>query len=246
MILVNQQQSSHTQIYRSNVKTYKKDLPFDEFIKEKKTKKLLNSDPEIIIGHCRYPTQGEEKYEFNNHPFVYKNLVLVHKGHIWNDKELKRKYDLSKQGDTDSWVIIQLISYFQQQGNTLIRSIAKIHYELRGKWACAIIDRNDPEKVYLFSDDDSFKVVYLIDKKQFAFSTEEKGLESVCYSSKEYFNIFQEYKYERYAKYTLPKDHCLVLNHKPVLYKLPESISYWNKKGREQEDEKEKEIKLLT
>ena len=47
-------------------------------------------DTKCVIGHTRYTTQGSEKFNQNNHPFVSANgFSLAHNGVIYNDKELR-------------------------------------------------------------------------------------------------------------------------------------------------------------
>ena len=67
-----------------------------------------------LIGHTRHSTQGSCKNNQNNHPFWGKcknaEFALAHNGVLFNDTELKIKYDLSKTNiKTDSYVAVQLL-----------------------------------------------------------------------------------------------------------------------------------------
>ena len=51
-----------------------------------------------VIGHTRHSTQGSERKNQNNHPFSGRtknaSFALAHNGILWNDDELKKKYDI--------------------------------------------------------------------------------------------------------------------------------------------------------
>lgn len=51
-------------------------------------------DTAILTGHTRMTTQGNAKYNYNNHPFTGHtadgNFALCHNGVIYNDKELSK------------------------------------------------------------------------------------------------------------------------------------------------------------
>jgi len=206
--------------------TYKKDVPVYEFLKLKKVKRILKQPLQIVLGHCRQPTKGEPKFDFNNHPFVDDNLVLIHQGIIWNDEVLRKAYKLPEKGETDSWVIVQLIKHFLQKEKTLIRAIAMTHQLLRGNWACALMDKNEPDAIYLFCHEKSIITYYLPKKNIFIFSTEKSELNNAILNAKQHFNIFTEIELPRIAEYEVKDDHCLVLNGKPILYKLPKPPAY--------------------
>ena len=75
------------------------------------------SGTKAVMGHTRMTTQGNEKFNYNNHPFyghVDKNFAFAHNGVLYNDKELRVEKHLPKTKiETDSYVAVQLI---EQQG----------------------------------------------------------------------------------------------------------------------------------
>lgn len=102
------------------------------------------------IAHTRWATHGE-KNDVNSHPHIcYRNKVaLVHNGIIENYDVLKK--DLMKKGitfksQTDSEVVVNLISYYYTQMN-LLDAINKACGVLQGTWALAIISV-DSDKLY--------------------------------------------------------------------------------------------------
>ena len=135
--------------------------------------------------------------------------------------------------------VIQLIKKYQRAGFKLIEAVAKTHSQLTGSWACALIDKRQPDKIYLFAHGEEIYIDYLIDQDTYVFSTDEKALDKALTQGILHHKIFYEEKTLRRAKYELKGDRCLVLNQEPILYKLPEPALYWNwKKGRKDKDNK--------
>jgi len=67
-----------------------------------------------IMGHTRMTTQGNQKYNYNNHPFPgiagNTSFAFAHNGVLWNDKELrKEKLIPDTHIETDSYAACQLI-----------------------------------------------------------------------------------------------------------------------------------------
>ena len=66
-----------------------------------------------VMGHTRMTTQGNENFNYNNHPFYGHadvNFAFAHNGVLYNDKELKTEKHLPQtQIETDSYVAVQLL-----------------------------------------------------------------------------------------------------------------------------------------
>ena len=79
--------------------------------------KLHFNQPEgtrAVMGHTRMTTQGNEKYNYNNHPFAGfagdTSFAFAHNGALWNDKELRKdKLIPDTHIETDSYAACQLI-----------------------------------------------------------------------------------------------------------------------------------------
>ena len=66
-----------------------------------------------IMGHTRLTTQGNQKFNQNNHPFyghADKEFSFAHNGVLYNDVELRKEKHLPNTHiETDSYVAVQLI-----------------------------------------------------------------------------------------------------------------------------------------
>lgn len=216
--------------------TLKSDVNAEELLKLEGVKDKFDEELDTIVGHCRFPTKGDPEHNENNHPFEYKNTIIVHQGIIWNDAELKEQYGFVPEGDTDSWIIVHLIEYYREQGFSMIQAIAKTHEELKGSWAVVAIDKLNPNNLYIFCHNKEVKVCYLPDDDLFFFSTDAKKLDAELIESVEHFGIFKEVIVPRIAELNLADEDCLCLGDEVELYELPEPETKkwnWNKdKGR--------------
>ncbi|MFA7000769.1 MAG: glutamine--fructose-6-phosphate transaminase (isomerizing) [Candidatus Omnitrophota bacterium] len=107
----------------------------------------------VGIGHTRWATHGEPS-RLNAHPHVDKkgNIVLVHNGIIENYSSLKA--ELQAEGfeflsQTDTEVAVHLIARYSREVN-FQEALRKAIKRLTGFFAFVILDREDPEKLYVF------------------------------------------------------------------------------------------------
>ena len=104
----------------------------------------LPDDAVCIMGHTRMTTQGDEKQNCNNHPFVGTSgmpFALAHNGIIYNDKELRQERKLPDTNiETDSYVAVQLL---EQQGKLNFSTIRTAAEALAGTLTLTILDGRD-------------------------------------------------------------------------------------------------------
>jgi glucosamine--fructose-6-phosphate aminotransferase (isomerizing) len=105
------------------------------------------------IAHTRWATHGEVLTE-NTHPHSGENgrIWLVHNGVIENYKELKNYLAPAKfRSETDTEVLAYLIEdLFKKNGfNNLKKAILKALGMITGSYALAIIDKENPETIYV-------------------------------------------------------------------------------------------------
>ncbi len=100
------------------------------------------------IGHTRWATHGRPS-ERNAHPHRAGKVVLVHNGIIENYLELKR--ELIKKGahftsETDTEVLCHLINS-HLKGRSLEEAIISALREVRGAYAIAVLNEDEPGKI---------------------------------------------------------------------------------------------------
>ena len=104
----------------------------------------LDEEPlagDVGIGHTRWATHGIPN-EDNAHPHATTNAALVHNGIIENFKELKA--ELQDRGanfasETDSEVVVQLISQYMNDGLDPVTAAHTTLQRLEGAFALAVI-----------------------------------------------------------------------------------------------------------
>lgn len=105
----------------------------------------------IGIGHTRWATHGKPS-EKNAHPHTSSNqeLVLVHNGVIENFEELHQIYlsDHHFEGQTDTEIVVHLIEVLKKDLSTK-EAFKKALSLIRGSYAFALVDKNDPETIYV-------------------------------------------------------------------------------------------------
>ena len=106
----------------------------------------------IGIAHSRWRTTGGNTDE-NSHPHNDMNnkFSLVHNGIIDNYIEIKNfllKNNYEFKSETDSEVIVNLISYYYQQTNNPIDAISSALQDINGTYALVILCIDTPNKLY--------------------------------------------------------------------------------------------------
>lgn len=97
-----------------------------------------------VISHNRLTTQGNEKFNYNNHPFEgttsQHSFALAHNGVLYNDKEVRREKRLPDTHiETDSYVAVQLL---EQADEISMNSIKEMAEAVEGSFVFTIL-RND-------------------------------------------------------------------------------------------------------
>lgn len=132
---------------RCKLQVYKRALPGH------KLRIHVPEQSKAVMGHTRLTTQGNERRNQNNHPFLGKagstTFALAHNGMIYNDKILRRKYCLPKTGiETDSYVAVQLL---EQSGEISFSSLGKMAEEIEGSFSFTVLD--EQENLYFVKGD---------------------------------------------------------------------------------------------
>ena len=83
-----------------------------------------------VMGHTRMTTQGDEKHNYNNHPFPGRagdmDFALAHNGMLYNDKELRKALNLPDTHiETDSYAAVQLIERSSELSFDSLRNMSE-------------------------------------------------------------------------------------------------------------------------
>ncbi|MBM4174740.1 MAG: glutamine--fructose-6-phosphate transaminase (isomerizing) [Ignavibacteria bacterium] len=110
-----------------------------------------DEDAFIGIGHTRWSTHGAPTNE-NAHPHFDGGckIALVHNGIIENYRILKTKLkDLGYQftSETDSEVIVHLISYFFDKEKSLIEAVRLALHEVEGTYGICVVSSLEGDKI---------------------------------------------------------------------------------------------------
>ncbi len=104
------------------------------------------------IGHTRWATHGKPSCR-NAHPHqsANKRFTIVHNGVIENYEQLKKEYleGVELVSDTDTEIIVQLISKFVEEGQSVEAAFAKTLTLLHGSYAIGLLDEQDAETIYV-------------------------------------------------------------------------------------------------
>ena len=98
-----------------------------------------------VMGHTRMTTQGDEKHNYNNHPFPGvagdTAFAFAHNGVLWNDKELRKEKQLPDTHiETDSYVAVQLL---QQSDKLDFDSLRDMVETVEGNFTFSVLDQNN-------------------------------------------------------------------------------------------------------
>ena len=116
-----------------------------------------------VMGHTRMTTQGNEKFNYNNHPFPGKAdntyFALAHNGVLYNDEILKIRERLPETKiKTDSYVAVQLIEKKRTLNADSLKFMAE---QLEGSFTITVMDKDNnlhfvkgdnPMCIYHFED----------------------------------------------------------------------------------------------
>lgn len=106
----------------------------------------------IGIGHTRWATHGEPNV-INAHPHVSNDnkIALVHNGIIENYMVLKNMlindYGINFISDTDTEVIVHLISIYYKLDRNLLKAVKRTTEKLKGAYALAVIANDNIDEI---------------------------------------------------------------------------------------------------
>jgi glucosamine--fructose-6-phosphate aminotransferase (isomerizing) len=126
----------------------------------------------LIMGHTRHTTQGSEKKNYNNHPFLgtpnkKEIFTLAHNGVLDNDGELQRTLNFPKtQIETDSYVAVQLI---ESKGKLDIETVKYMAEQVEGMFTFTIADLKN--NLYIVKNDSPMNIVHFPKLEMYVYAS---------------------------------------------------------------------------
>lgn len=128
------------------VKVYKSSRPpsklFAEGVKSlfEDSSKADPASPQIMIGHSRMVTNGDQHSIENNQPVISRGVVGIHNGIIVNVDELWGGYpELQRMAEVDSEVIFSLVGLHLERSGALSSAVQATYAEIEGTASIAAV-----------------------------------------------------------------------------------------------------------
>jgi len=121
-----------------NIRIHKKPKPAHEM------RLGFPNGTKAVIGHTRLTTQGNQKFNWNNHPFDgscgTEDFALAHNGMLYNDTALRKKFNLPPTCiETDSYIAVQLLERYEKLDKENLKLMAE---DIKGSFMLTLL-RND-------------------------------------------------------------------------------------------------------
>ena len=165
--------------YENKVYIRKSPVPAHEFIKSKGFKECVSKisfskyiGKLTFIGHSRLVTNGDKRFEDNNQPVEYGDIVGVHNGIIVNVDRIFNEYtDLERKTELDSESIMALINKFYIELGDFCKATTKTFEIIEGAANIGFLSKLE-NKVVICSNTGSLYYLYNYEKQVFLFASE--------------------------------------------------------------------------
>lgn len=128
-----------------------------------KVRLFFPKDTTALIGHNRMTTQGNEKFNYNNHPFEgttsQHSFALAHNGVLYNDRTLRIEHNLPDTiVETDSYIAVQLIEKSDSIDSDSLKNTAEavhgsfVFTVLRDDNTLFLVKGSNPITLYHFAE----------------------------------------------------------------------------------------------
>ncbi len=203
-----------------------------EVLKESKSAyKLDFKHPDgicALIGHTRHSTQGSEKRNFNNHPFLGRcrntRFALAHNGVLTNDKELRKKHRLPKTKiETDSYIAVQLI---ESQKCLDFESIKYMAERTEGSFSYSILD--DKNNIWLVKGDSPLSILHFPKLKIYVYASTDEILYKALV---DYSPLFSALKNGEFEAIDISEGDILKIRSDGILERHTFAYSYYYGRG---------------
>jgi glucosamine 6-phosphate synthetase-like amidotransferase/phosphosugar isomerase protein len=152
----------------------------------------IPGDVHSIMGHVRMTTQGSEKKNRNNHPFIgtcgATSFSLAHNGVLQNDLELRKSWKLPKTHiETDSYVAVQLL---EKLGEYSHASIATMAEALEGSFTLTLLD--DANTLAFVKGNNPLALWHFVDLGLYVYASTEDILLSALHKTGFIYGKYEE------------------------------------------------------
>jgi len=149
-----------------------------------------------VMGHTRMTTQGNERRNYNNHPFVGSvngcEFALAHNGVLYNDIDLQRSEVLPKTKiETDSYVAVQLIEKYGELNFEALRYAAEL---LVGSYTLTVVDRDN--NFYFVKGDNPMCIYHYKELEIYLYASTEEILKSAIYKMPYNLGVYEKLNIE--------------------------------------------------
>lgn len=160
---------------------YNRDDTLTIFKRPKPAHKLHFRIPDgtaAVMGHTRLTTQGDQKFNYNNHPFrghAGTDFALAHNGVLYNDNQLRKQLNLPEtQIETDSYIAVQLI---ESQKELTFDSLRYTAEQVRGYFTFTLLDRKN--NLYLVKGESPLYLIHFPSLGLYVYSSTKEIMASV-------------------------------------------------------------------
>ncbi len=134
------------------------------------------ADANIIMGHTRMTTQGNERKNHNNHPFPGyvkdSQFALAHNGVLYNDLQLRKQYKLpATKIETDSYIAAQLI---ENSGELNFDGMQYMAEKLEGSFTITVLSGKDD--LYFIKGDNPLCLYHYPERGLYVYASTEEIL----------------------------------------------------------------------
>lgn len=158
--------------------------------------KIKHSDDIVaLIGHTRHGTQGSEKKNYNNHPFLgqvrHERFALAHNGVLTSNERQRKKLGLPKTKiETDSYQAVQLI---EKKNRLNFDSLKYMAETVDGSFSFTVLD--DKNNVYFVKGDSPLTILHFPKLKLYVYASTDEILYRALVDSP-LFGALRRWEYE--------------------------------------------------
>ena len=149
-------------------------------------------DASVVMGHTRMTTQGDEKHNYNNHPFAGRvngeDFALAHNGVLYNDRSIRNELRLPPTPvETDSYVAVQLI---EQSGELSFDSLKDMAETVEGQFTFTVLSERD--EMYFVRGDNPMCIYHYPKRGLYVYASTEAILRDAIQRLPFYLGRYQK------------------------------------------------------